>query len=107
MSQTALTSMAPMASYPHTPAGTPTGLHEIERHTAWSVLGILPIQLTVGVAIVRFRLGALLRLQPGDLLETAHNSSVDVPLHAPPVGIAWGEFEVIEDRLSLRITRLA
>ena len=53
------------------------------------------------------RLGDLLRLNKGSIVETACPYTSDVPLRANGLLIGWTEFEVIGNRLAVRITELA
>jgi flagellar motor switch protein FliN/FliY len=69
--------------------------------------GWLPCQLSLEIPIVNFSVGDLLRLQRDSIVETACLSTSDIPLRANGLLIAWTEFEVIGNRLALRITELA
>jgi len=69
--------------------------------------GWLPCQLSLEVPVVRFTIGDLLRLNKGTIVETACLSTSDIPLRANGLLIAWTEFEVIGNRLAVRITELA
>jgi hypothetical protein len=40
------------------------------------------------------------------VVETSHEHSQDVPVRSGGVLLVWGEFEVIEQKLAVRITRL-
>jgi len=67
----------------------------------------LPVELDVGVPIRDFRVRHLLALEPGAVIESKWNHGNDLPLAAGDVKLAWTEFEVIETRLAVRVTRLA
>jgi len=69
--------------------------------------GWLPCQVSLEIPIINFTVGDLLRLGKGAVAETACLSTSDIPLRANGLLIAWTEFEVIGDRLALRITELA
>src|SRR5215469_6725612 len=64
----------------------------------------LPCSLTLEVPVVRFTVGDLLALQEGSIVETASHHTSDVPLRANGMLIGWTEFEVVGDRLAVRIT---
>ena len=66
----------------------------------------LPVELDVVVPVREFRVRQLLALQPGQLIESQWGNGEDVPLAAGAVQLAWGEFEVIDNRLAVRVTRL-
>jgi flagellar motor switch/type III secretory pathway protein FliN len=64
----------------------------------------LPCTLSVDVPVVQFTIGDLLRLTEGSIVETACHQTSDVPLRVNHLLIGWTEFEVIGDRLAVRIT---
>jgi flagellar motor switch protein FliN/FliY len=70
-------------------------------------LARLPVELDVAVPVRNFRVRNLLALETGKLVETDWNHGDDLPLAAGPVQLAWSEFEVVESRLAVRVTRLA
>jgi flagellar motor switch/type III secretory pathway protein FliN len=53
-----------------------------------------------------FRVRHLLALEPGHVIESLWQHGDDVPLTAGEVQLAWSEFEVIDDQLAVRVTRL-
>jgi flagellar motor switch/type III secretory pathway protein FliN len=64
----------------------------------------LPCTVTVDVPVVRFTIGDLLSLAPGSIVETASSQTSDLPLRVNRLLVGWSEFEVIGDRLAVRIT---
>jgi len=64
----------------------------------------LPCTLSLDVPVVRFTIGDLLSLTKGTIVETACHHTSDVPLRVNELLIGWTEFEVIGDRLAVRIT---
>jgi flagellar motor switch/type III secretory pathway protein FliN len=64
----------------------------------------LPCTLSLDLPIVRFTIGDLLKLTKGSIVETACHHTSDVPLRVNQLLIGWTEFEVIGDRLAVRIT---
>jgi flagellar motor switch protein FliN/FliY len=67
----------------------------------------LPMQLDVMVKVRSFRVEDLLSLKQGSLVETVHEHSQDVPVRSGGALLVWAEFEVVEQRLAVRVTRLA
>lgn len=67
----------------------------------------LPVELGVTIPVREFRVRQLLALAPGQVIETRWSHGDDLPLAAGEVQLAWSEFEVIETRLAVRVTRLA
>ena len=84
-----------------------SGMATIEDHPDWALLQRLPIRLTAGVPLPRFRVKDLLSLRPGQILSSAWLSTDDVPLKIGAVQLSWAEFEVVEQRMAIRLTRLA
>jgi flagellar motor switch/type III secretory pathway protein FliN len=64
----------------------------------------LPCTLSVDLPLVQFTIGDLLRLTEGSIVETACHQTSDVPLRVNHLLVGWTEFEVIGDRLAVRIT---
>lgn len=64
----------------------------------------LPCTLSVEVPVVQFTIGDLLSLTRGSIVETASHQTSDVPLRINQLLVGWTEFEVIGDRLAVRIT---
>ena len=67
----------------------------------------LAMQLDVMVRIQSFRVQDLLALEKGSVLETVHEHTQDVPLRSGGALLAWAEFEVLDQQLAVRVTRLA
>jgi flagellar motor switch protein FliN/FliY len=67
----------------------------------------LPVELDVVIPVRDFRVRQLLALAPGQVIETQWSHGDDLPLSAGDVQLAWSEFEVVETRLAVRVTRLA
>jgi flagellar motor switch/type III secretory pathway protein FliN len=66
----------------------------------------LPVQLDVAVPVRNFRVRNVLALAPVQVIETQWSNGTDLPLAAGEVQLAWSEFEVVENRLAVRVTRL-
>ncbi len=80
---------------------------KIEEHPAWSVLARLPITMTAEIALSRFKVRDLLGLAQGQVFESVSPDTEDVPLKVGSVQLGWTEFEVVEQKIALRLTRLA
>lgn len=78
----------------------------IEQHPSWQVLARLKVTLRVGVELHRFTVRDLLALKEGQVIESLAPSTDDVPLRIGQVQLGWSEFEVVEQRMALRLTRL-
>jgi flagellar motor switch protein FliN/FliY len=66
----------------------------------------LPIQLDVRVPVRDFRVSDLLSLAPGAVVASAWPGSEDLPLSCGDVRLLWTEFEVVDQVLAVRVTRL-
>jgi len=69
-------------------------------------LARLPVEVEVGIPVREFRVRNLLALEPGQVIETQWVQGDDMPLAAGDVQLAWSEFEVVDTRLAVRVTRL-
>jgi flagellar motor switch protein FliN/FliY len=78
-----------------------------EESTLSPLVGRLPVELEVSVPVRNFRVRALLSLEKEKVIETQWGHGDDLPLSAGDVQLAWSEFEVIETRLAVRVTRVA
>jgi len=78
----------------------------METHPAWATISSFPALLSVGVLFHQLRVRNLLALQTGQIIGTSWNCSDDVPLRLGGVQLAWGEFDVQNGRIALRLTHL-
>jgi len=83
------------------------GMARIEEHSAWPVLSRLTVTLTAGIPLNRFKVRDLLRLETGQIVESVWPDTEDVPVKVGQVQLGWSEFEVVEQELAVRLTRLA
>ena len=78
----------------------------IEEHPAWETLAQLQVTMRAGVRLNRFKVRHLLSLKEGQVLESLSPDTEDVPLMIGQVQVGWSEFEILEQRMALRLTRL-
>jgi flagellar motor switch/type III secretory pathway protein FliN len=64
----------------------------------------LPFTLTVEIPVARFTIADLLGMKVGTIVETSCDHTSDLPLRVNQLLIGWTEFEVVGDRLAVRIT---
>ena len=69
-------------------------------------LSTLPAQLDVCVPLPSFRVSDLIALEPGRVLVSEWGSMEDLPLTCGQVQLVWAEFEVVDQKISVRVTRL-
>ncbi|HTH52941.1 MAG TPA: FliM/FliN family flagellar motor C-terminal domain-containing protein [Edaphobacter sp.] len=79
----------------------------IEEHASWPLLSQMTVAAMVGAPMAGFKVGDLLRLKPGAVVESAWPYTEDVPFRVGRVQVGWSEFEVVDQRLLVRVTRLA
>jgi len=77
----------------------------IEEHPYWETLAQLRVTLRAGVAL-RFKVRDLLALKEGQVFESLSPATDDVPVRVGQAQLGWSEFEVLEQRMALRLTRL-
>jgi flagellar motor switch protein FliM len=67
----------------------------------------LPVMLAVNIPLRGFKVCHLLSLRPGQTIGGTWPVTEDVPLKVGALQICWGEFEVLDQQMALRLTRLA
>lgn len=82
------------------------GMMRIEEHPSWETLAQLRVTMRAGVALSRFRVRDLLAMKEGQVFESVSPATEDVPVRVGRVQLGWSEFEVAQQRMSLRLTRL-
>ncbi len=84
-----------------------TGMAVIEQHGDWPLLQRIPMRMTASTPVPHFRVRDLLALHAGALLKTEWLATDDVLLRIGSTQLSWCEFEVVEERMAIRLTRLA
>jgi flagellar motor switch protein FliN/FliY len=79
----------------------------IEKHPDWGLLAQIPMHVAASIPLRKFTLRDLVELRAGSVVRSEWLSGEDVPLKIGAVQISWCEFEVVEQRLAIRLTRLA
>jgi len=87
-------------------APTPKTESKPEISARWADAELLPCHLSAEINVSRFTVRDLFRLEVDSVLDAGWNQSTDVPLKANSQLIGWAEFEVIDERLAVRITEL-
>jgi flagellar motor switch/type III secretory pathway protein FliN len=81
---------------------TPEAAEDVWSEAAW-----LPCTLSVDLSLCRFSVRDLLQLEVGAILETNHVNGSDVRVVVNTQLVAWAEFDVVAQRVAVRITELA
>ena len=87
--------------------GLKDSAEEMEDHAAWPLIATLAVKLEAKIPLRGLHVRDLLTLESGQTIESAWPVTEDVPLKVGQVQLCWCEFEVVERRMSLRLTRLA
>jgi flagellar motor switch protein FliN/FliY len=82
-------------------------VHRIEEHPSWPVLAEIPETMIVYIPLPGFTLRQLLELEKGKVVLSASPTADLVPMGIGSVRLVWGEFEMINRNLALRVTKLA
>jgi len=88
------------------PAKDPQTEPAVEAKNPAEAFGWLPCHLSLEAQVTKFTVGDLLRLTKGSIVETNCLATSDVPLRANGLLIALSEFEVLGNKLAVRITEL-
>jgi flagellar motor switch/type III secretory pathway protein FliN len=67
----------------------------------------LPCMLALDIPVLNFTVRDLLGLSKGSIVETAYHQSSDLPLRVNGQLVGWTEFEVVGERLAVRLTDLS
>ena len=78
-----------------------------EEERLWQPVLGLPCELSVDLPLPKFRIADLMKLRRGSLIDTGWHLGQDVPLRLNGTLIGWSEFEVVNNRLAVRLTELA
>lgn len=82
-------------------------IERIEEHPHWLALSRLPVVLTARIPLSAFKVRDLLQLQQGQMIHSDWSTTEDIPVKIGRVQLAWSEFEVVEESMAMRLTRLA
>jgi flagellar motor switch/type III secretory pathway protein FliN len=72
----------------------------------WGEIVLIPAKLAASVAFKNLKLRELCELSVGSILTTAHAAGLPVPVSVAGTFIGWAEFQVVGERLALRIADL-
>ena len=88
-------------------AMAPTAADRPQDRDPGEFLPWLPCTLALDLPVVNFTVGDLLNLTKGSIVETAYHQSSDLPLRVNGQLVGWTEFEVVGERLAVRLTDLS
>ena len=67
----------------------------------------LPCKISLEIPVAGFKVSDLFTFEKGSIVETAYHHTSDIPIRVNQLLLGWTEFDVIGDRLAVRITDLA
>jgi flagellar motor switch protein FliN len=73
---------------------------------ATALLANLPVQLDVCIPLPNFRVSDLVSLEVGRVFPTTWEATEDLPLCSGRVQLVWAEFEVVDQKIAVRVTRM-
>jgi len=79
----------------------------LARSEAWAGALLLPCRLGVELPVPHFTVGDLLRLELNSIIDTGQAEGSRVPVAVNGQAIGWGEFDVLGDRLAVRLAELS
>ena len=82
-------------------------MSDIEAHPHWIAIARMPVVLAAQVPLTGFKVRDLLQLEEGQLVRSEWSTAEDIPVKIGRVQLAWSEFEVVEESMAMRLTRLA
>jgi flagellar motor switch/type III secretory pathway protein FliN len=80
---------------------------DIPDEAAWMRVENLPCDFTADLQLPEFTVADLAGMKAGVIIDSCWNVTDDVPLRVNGELIAWGEFEVTNGKLAVRLTELA
>jgi flagellar motor switch protein FliM len=78
----------------------------IEEHPHWETLRNVAVTIRAASILNRFRVRDLLAMKAGQIFETLSPAMEDVPVKVGEMQLGWCEFEVVEQKMAVRLTRL-
>lgn len=69
----------------------------------WAYVSLLPCVLSAEIEAPHFTVGDLLDLEVGSVINSHHSTAGPVPLWVNGVKLCWAEFDVIGNRLGVRV----
>lgn len=105
MNTTAILSAVPPPV--ETPARPQLVAKSPDRDAAEDMYHRLPCTLALDLPVLRFTVRDLLALSEGSVIETSYHQSSDLPLRVNGQLVGWTEFEVVGEKLAVRLTDLS
>jgi flagellar motor switch protein FliN/FliY len=78
----------------------------VEEHPSWETLAQLRVTIRAAVTLDGFKVRDLLAMKQGQVFKSLSRVTEDVPVRVGQMQLGWSEFEVLEQQIALRLTRL-
>jgi flagellar motor switch/type III secretory pathway protein FliN len=85
----------------------PEASHQPDVDPRWTQVMGLPCNVAVQIPVPEFTVKQLLEFETGSVVKTNWTTTANLPLKVNGELIAWCEFEVLGNRLAVRVTELA
>jgi flagellar motor switch protein FliN/FliY len=69
-------------------------------------VAMLTCRMSLEIPVPRFTVRDLLRLSPEDVIDTRWAQTTDIPLRINGLLLSWAEFELIGNKMAVRLTEL-
>jgi flagellar motor switch/type III secretory pathway protein FliN len=73
----------------------------------WAGFLHIPLLISIDAPIAGLTVRELFRLERGSIVATSQSTDANVPVRAGGALIGWGEFQVLGEKLALRLAELA
>jgi flagellar motor switch/type III secretory pathway protein FliN len=101
------TTAAPGSPVIEKPAKPSPASERVQEPDPGEFLPWLPCTLALDIPVINFTVRDLMTLAKGSIVETSYHQSSDLPLRVNGQLVGWTEFEVVGDRLAVRLTDLS
>jgi flagellar motor switch protein FliN/FliY len=88
------------------PAAITKEVPSLISDSSWEEAGIFPCILSVDLSLKHFTVRDLLQLNVGTIVESENPNGADIPVVVNGQLIAWAEFEVVGQKIAVRLTEL-
>ena len=83
-----------------------TKLQTEREKRAWETVADVACRMTIEIPVPGFRVRDLLKLSPEDVIDTRWLQASDIPLRINGMLLSWAEFDLVGNKLAVRLTEL-
>jgi len=84
----------------------PESAAERTPNDLWKQVVLLPCRVQVEAPVARFTVADLLGLGPGSIVRSSQKAGSRAAVQVNGQVIGWGDFDVVDDALAMRVTEL-